>query len=173
MNAIKQKRRELGMTQQQLAEVLGITRSALSMIELGQRPLYPHLYDKLNELKASVDQPSQIDANVTEALEAFKVKSRAKLERMIFEKEHELEKAQFRLSEMREKYPDAEKFLKVICEEMQNFQSLPSYFKRLQKMYSDTLKTLLATCPEAQQILGLRINTLIHFLAEARVLISK
>ena len=71
-STIKAKRRALGLTQQQLAKQLGISRASLANVETGrQRVLVHQVYELADRLNANVHEllPEPSDAQALQALD--------------------------------------------------------------------------------------------------------
>jgi transcriptional regulator with XRE-family HTH domain len=122
MNDIRNLRTELGLSQQQLADLLGVSRSLLSLAELGRRQLTPSALLRLTELVASMRrdggkeiEEAEMDPSVNMRLETLRNEQEAeraqrrnemlslrdRLQRRLAEKEARYQKSAMAIHQMR------------------------------------------------------------------------
>lgn len=63
---VRTRRKKLGLTQEQLAAAVGLTRTSVTNIEMGKQPVYVHILEKVAQnLRASVSDflpnPDKLD----------------------------------------------------------------------------------------------------------------
>ena len=151
MNFIKETRKELGLTQTTLAEILGLSRVNLAMAETGSRPLSSDNVIKLCKLKMkSMREPElKMDDHYEQILlnqETF----RSGLLKQIEKSEKSLQLAEQKLAKMENKYNGAIEALKVIEAERKIFEGVSQYIQKLDEELARQKKTWIDNHPASR-----------------------
>lgn len=158
MNELKKIRLELGLNQRDMARIIGVKRSSLSMIELGDRPI-PRLWRaRLEDLKTEMLPLDAAESEITFRIELKTENLKNKLTLSCELLKVRCDKLTEALNQMRTDYEHALNLFALLCREMEAFVSSKRYSKDLQIRKEAARKTILATLPIRQQLLELEIE---------------
>jgi transcriptional regulator with XRE-family HTH domain len=170
-------RREMGFSQKILAEMLGMTRSHLNMVEQEKRKLPIAAALILANLKKAQEEPSTIQPELAQKLTAFAEENTTAFTEQLHSaiKKYELQRA--RLIEKREKmaatHATAKLSAKMIADELRLFAGVTSYEVKLQNQLSEQEDKLKKTDPSLIAVLDWKISELTALISLAEEEINK
>jgi transcriptional regulator with XRE-family HTH domain len=158
MEGIKDLREKFGLSQATFADILGITRGQLSLIECSMRNLSTHSLVKIGELEiAQKFTPEfQPDDESRKFLTAQKESYYDNLKKRLNKEQLRLIDLQTQLIKSEEKYKSVCESLRLIGAELKLFDELPSYTHRLKDEFDSHFKAYLKNHPDIT--LGLKLS---------------
>lgn len=157
MNAIKEIRLSLGLSQEEFAVLIGRKRTTISMIENEKNGITPELYVRINQIKQMLTGNLADDA-MHEMLVHEKTKWIRKTSDDIELRKNTIKNLEVQLLKMKNEFASLTLKLEFICKEMQIFEATPNYKKKLEDNKKTTLDALRNVLPEHQQILVFQIE---------------
>lgn len=151
MNYLKETRLELGLTQSVMADMLGISRANISLVEADMRKLSSDNMLKLGKLKMrSLQIPAEEIEGVDEIAHNRKMDLIRHLEAQIESAEIKLAKEEKLVEAMTRKYNGSCEAMKLIRKELEIFAGVKDYEKRLDRQYNAQKKIYLDNHPSAR-----------------------
>jgi transcriptional regulator with XRE-family HTH domain len=154
-------RKKMGLTQQEFADIVGISQSSMARIETGERPLPNVFWPKVNSIKLRLDANKlESDGDLDAAVQNLKQELASQLEAEIKDLQTKRRILEIKLDIMRDEYLIVRNALLVVIPEKRIFSKTIEYKKTVDKIFEGLAVTFLMVCPERQQILELEILAL-------------
>lgn len=170
MLSLKGIRLASGLTQEAFARIIGVSRSLLSLAEIGKRGLPELSWKRVYEIEAGLDKQQVIE---TEHLAVIRKKSHKKLEDELTVKLNNmalrLYDLEVMLDRMLRKRRTTGNALSLLGDEMDVFANVPSYTKDLERHYNKQAKFYCASNEDREIIIQNEIESLrneIYFLSK-------
>ncbi len=160
---LKNLRRELGTTQIELAEMLGVSRAILSMVEIGQRTLPDHALLKLSRIQRKLEENNS-NQTKSKSNDVYGEEQQKEIDQhiekvkgLLFIREKLRDKAKGQLIRMRMKNAGALESIRLVEEELKLFEGIETYTGKLNIRRDNAIKLNEDTHPVKQLILQLRL----------------
>lgn len=160
---LKNLRRELGTTQIELAEMLGVSRAILSMVEIGQRTLPDHALLKLSRIQRKLEENNS-NQTKSKSNDVYGEEQQKEIDQhiekvkgLLFIREKLRDKAKGQLIRMRMKNAGALESIRLVEEELKLFEGIETYTGKLNIRRDNAIKLNEDTHPVKQFILQLRL----------------
>jgi transcriptional regulator with XRE-family HTH domain len=168
MQSIIALRKALGLSQQDLARMAGVSRAVVSMAESGHRNIPNILLVKLGELqrRLAAGEADGLPAGFAEALTepeefaAVREAQRLEEEKTLFKLRAEREKLITKLTRMETLHTTALRAMQIAARERVLFEGIPSYIEPLEAAHAAALADWQRSHPLLQRPLRLRIAEL-------------
>ena len=157
MNTLKSIRTALGMTQQQMADLLFINRSTVSMVECGLRSLPVEVSPTLKLIAAQAEKFALDEAVQQEAAQKSAWMKRT-LQRRVVLADWKRERYKKRLQKMSKLHEATCRFLKFLAREMKVFSFDADYMKTLNGWYEKARARYTRTLPCYRQAIELSVS---------------
>jgi transcriptional regulator with XRE-family HTH domain len=166
MENIREIRRAIGLSQHELADMLGLSRSLLSLVETGHRRLPTSALLRLTEMRISTEKsPEHFLEEKAEATEQdahfIHDEIQLRLDRAVSLREN----IQRELDDMTRRYLGAELGAAMLQKEMALYEGVPRVTQKLQGRLSRQLRIRENAAPGKQLLLQLRIDELSALIA--------
>ncbi len=160
MIELKNIRKELGITQSEIARTLGVSRSIISMAESGFRSLPDYAFVKLGELKKSAEQfaDHNKDENSYEKFQDELGIRILEMNALVLKRENLISTAENDLMMMRQKYSRIKESIRVMSDELKMYEGIVSYTAKISDKLKQAEAALVKTNPVQQRILFFRIK---------------
>ena len=151
MNYLKETRLDLGLTQAAMADMLGISRANISLVEADMRKLSSDNMLKLGKLKMrSMQIPAEEFEGIEEIAHNRKLDLIRHLEAQIESAEIKLAKEEKLVKAKTRKYNASCEAMKLIRKELEIFAGVKDYEKRLDRQYKAQSKIYIDNHPSAR-----------------------
>ena len=163
MNAVKKLRAQLGISQRDMAALLGISKQQLSLYELNLRSMPTESFLKMNTLYAALENAAPLtDATVTAALQLLQQTQGQKIQKQLAAIVFETTSLQRKLAIMQATYLQATTRLQVVTQVLQQPATLQdrTFQLSLEIVRDDALKKAKACHPLVQSELQIRLAVL-------------
>ncbi|MFN8699719.1 MAG: helix-turn-helix domain-containing protein [Flavobacteriales bacterium] len=166
MENIREIRRAIGLSQHELADMLGLSRSLLSLVETGHRRMPTSALLRLTEMRISTEKNHALvseEENVAaeDDVHFIREEIQLRLDRAISLREN----IQRELDDMTRRYLGAELGAAMLQKEMALYEGVPRVTQKLQGRLSRQLRIRENAAPGKQLLLQLRIDELSALIA--------
>jgi transcriptional regulator with XRE-family HTH domain len=163
MNAVKKLRAQLGISQRDMAALLGISKQQLSLYELGLRSMPTASFLKMNMLYAALDSTASItDVTVADTLQRLQQTAHDKMQQQLAAIALDIMALQRQVTDMQLAYAQAGSKLKVVTAVLQQPTTLQDrmFQLSLEIVRDEALKKAKASHPLVQSELQIQLAVL-------------
>ncbi len=174
MAGVRSIRMRLGLTQTELAMMLGVSQTLVALSESGERDLPARAWQKLSLLEEllqfnEVEQEEKLAAEQEKLREALRIA----LETELKELQGKRKDLMYELNRMRQDHETHRHAMLVMIPEWKLFKDHVLYGKQLQKRYELLIKKFVATDETQQALLESKIRIIEVSMDELRKLLEK
>jgi transcriptional regulator with XRE-family HTH domain len=157
MQKITELRKSLGLSQDELAQMAGVSRAAVSMAESGHRAIPNALLVKLGEIQRRLNAQVADDLVVPEQFVAEFEAQRKEVQKGLDKLIQQHDKTRERLNRMEFNYRSAALALEVAAREHHLFADVPSYLSKIEASLQAAMDDRERNHPVRQQLIRLKL----------------
>lgn len=174
MTTLKQIRRELGLGQQEMASLLGVSQAYIGMVERGYRSLSAELFQKLCEIKEAHVKLSIGMAPINhESIAAMKDSVINTLNKKIINQQHELDGILYKVQKMEEEFVKSGKLLLFLKDKLESNTLSMLEREEYNGLYLRTEQCWLENAPERRLLMRWKIESLQFSIDKAKVMLAR